>query len=188
MWCCSEIFCNIWQKYCDNIAITMKDWKYFWHVSAIFCPMWVVWCKSVKNLSNLIRVNPRLWTWMNPKNFWILMNPRSELFGLIRIENSVWIVLTLYAFGLRTSFGLIRFGSLWLNRIKFWLGFKISDLDGLIFNRFTSNEIENFFRIKSDEFGLARIQISEWTGINLIGSEWISIRNFYQGITRSNTF
>ena len=27
--CCSEIFCNIWQKYCGNISIAMKDWKYF---------------------------------------------------------------------------------------------------------------------------------------------------------------
>ena len=40
-------------------------------------------------------------------------------------------------------------------------GFKVSDWDGLIFNRITSNEIENFFRIDSDEFGLARKQISE---------------------------
>ena len=38
--CCNKIFCNIWQKYCDNISIAMNDWKYFWHVSAIFCAMW----------------------------------------------------------------------------------------------------------------------------------------------------
>ena len=43
------------------------------------------------------------------------------------------------------------------------------------------NEIENFFRIDSVEFRLMRIQILEWIGINLIGSEWISIRNFHQG-------
>ena len=36
-----------------------------------------------------------------------------------------------------------------------------SDWDGLILNRIISNEIENFVRIDSDEFGLARKQISE---------------------------
>ena len=36
-----------------------------------------------------IRLNSRLWIRMNPDNFSILMNPRLELFGLIRIENSV---------------------------------------------------------------------------------------------------
>ena len=46
-----------------------------------------------------------------------------------------------------------------------------SNWDGLIFNRITSNEIENFFRIGAEtDFG-----------INLIDSEWILIRNFYQG-------
>ena len=53
-------------------------------------------------------------------------------------------------------------------------GFKVLDRlgwDGLIFNRITSNEIENFFRIDSEEFGLARKQISKW----------IFIQNFYQG-------
>ena len=53
--------------------------------------------------------------------------------------------------------------------------------DVLILNRITSNEIEIFFRIDSDKFGLVRIQIAERIGINLIDSEWISIRNFYQG-------
>ena len=89
-------------------------------------PIWVnpkkifnlVYCKSVENLSDLIRVNPRLWIWMIPDNFGILMNPRSKLFGLIRIENSVQIILTSDSFGLRTSFGLIRIGSLGLSRIK----------------------------------------------------------------------
>ena len=45
--------------------------------------------------------------------------------------------------------------------------------------KYVINEIENFFRINSDEFELARIQISEWIGIHLIGLKWISIRNFY---------
>ena len=32
--CCSGVFCNIWQKYYENIWIAIKNWKYFWHVSA----------------------------------------------------------------------------------------------------------------------------------------------------------
>ena len=38
----------------------------------------------------------------------------------------------------------------------------------------TLNEIENFFRINLDEFRLARIQISEWIGINLVQNEFES--------------
>ena len=40
---CNEIFWNNWDKFCDNISIAIKDWKYFWHISAIFCAMWVVY-------------------------------------------------------------------------------------------------------------------------------------------------
>ena len=96
------------------------------------------------------------------------MNPNESEVGIIRIDNSVQIILTSDSFGLEVS------GWVGINRIEFWLGLKISDWDWFIFNRFTSNDIENFFRIESDELELARIQISEWIGINLIGSEWIS--------------
>ena len=114
------------------------------------------------------------------------MNPKSEFFELIRIEYSVLITLTSDSFGLRTSFGLIRIGSLGLSLIDSdWILVKIKNL-GLTRIETDSfltelHQIENFFRIDSNEFGLARKQISQWIGMNLIGSEWISIRNFYQG-------
>ena len=84
---------------------------------------------------------------------------------------------------MRTSFRFIRIRSLRLSRIEFCSRLKISDYDILIFNRIIRilNEIENFFRIDLDELRLARIQISELIGINLIGLEWILIRKFYQG-------
>ena len=118
---------------------------------------------------------------MNPNESGQFFNPDESKVGMIRIENSVWIILTSDSFGLRTSFGLIWIGSLILSRIEFWLWLKILDWHGLIFNRFTSNKIENSFRIESDELKLVWIHISEWVGINLIGSEWISMWNFYQG-------
>ena len=50
----------------------------------------------------------------------------------------------------------------------------------LIFDRFSSNKIQNVFQIGSEWFALARIQISEWIGKVLIGSEWICIQNVCQ--------
>ena len=49
-----------------------------------------------------------------------------------------------------------------------------SDWVGSIFTVFHQTSYKQFF-------GLARIQISEWMGIVLIGSEWIPIRYFRQG-------
>ena len=66
----------------------------------------------------------------------IRINPKNSDLGFMRIER------------------LVRIHSDSNSRIDL-------DWDGLIFNRITSNEIENFFRIDSDEFGLARKQISE---------------------------
>ena len=58
-----------------------------------------------------IRLNPRLW---------IRMNPKSELFKLIRIENSVWIILTSDSFGLEVSdWILVKIKNLGLRRIDF---------------------------------------------------------------------
>ena len=67
-------------------------------------------------------------------------------------------------------FGLIRI----VARIK-------SDKVRSIFYRFLSNELQNIFRIGSEWFALAQIQISECIGIILIGSEWTPIRYFRQG-------
>ena len=77
---------------------------------------------------------------MNPRSEWfkrnnsingIRINPKNSDLGFMRIER------------------LVRIHSDSKSRID-------SDWDGLIFNRITSNEIENFFRIDSDEFELAR--------------------------------
>ena len=86
----------------------------------------------------------------------VWINPSSDFFGLIWIENLV-----------SDSIGL-------MSRIK-------SDKVGLIFDCFLSDEIQNVSRIGSEWFSLARIQISEWIGILLIVLEWISIRLFRQG-------
>ena len=73
------------------------------------------------------------------------MNPRSELFGLILIENSVWINASSDSCGL-------------LPRIK-------SDYVGSIFYRFSSNEIQNVLRIGSDtDIGINR-NSSDWLGM-----------------------
>ena len=65
-----------------------------------------------------------------------IVNPKNSDLGLIRIRK--WV----------------RIHSDSKSRID-------SDSDGFIFNRIISNEIKNFFPIDSDEFGLARKQISE---------------------------
>ena len=129
-----------------------------------------------KSVSELIKTHPS----QSEKKFQSRLMETGR--KSIRLNPRLRIRMNPDSIGLRTSFGLSRIGSLELSRIEFWLGLKISDWYGLIFNRFTSNEIENFFRIESNEFGLARIQISEWIGINLIGSEWISIQDFYQRV------
>ena len=78
------------------------------------------------------------------------MNPRLEWFKLSSEFESIRII----------SAGFIRIEK--LVRIhsdsKSWIN---SDSVGSIFYQFASNEIENFFRIDSDEFGLARLQVSE---------------------------
>ena len=125
---------SVMREIADSALVKVSDWNLF-RTNPIYSEICVrvnpnpsesirkknvnlVWCKSVENLSNLIRVNLRLWIRMNLDNFWILMNPRSELFEWIRIEGTVQIILTSNSFGLRTSFGLIQIRSLGLSRIK----------------------------------------------------------------------
>ena len=114
------------------------------------------------------------------------MNPRSELFGLIWIKNSVYIILTSDSFELRTSFELIRIRTLGLSRIKSdWIFVRIKNL-GLTWIEMDwfltdlhQTRLKNFLHwFRWVRIGLG--QISEWIGKNLIGSEWISIRNFHQ--------
>ena len=56
-----------------------------------------------------------------------------------------------------------------------------SDLFGLIFYPFSSNEIQNAFRIRPELLEIVRKQIPKWLGMELIRSKWISIRYFRQG-------
>ena len=58
-----------------------------------------------------------------------------------------------------------------------------SDWVGLIFKLFSTNEIQNVFRIGSYWFALTRIQISEWFGIALIQSEHWFIRIGNQSVS-----
>ena len=104
---------------------------------------------------------------MNPNQsetkFSIQINPNQSELGLIQTEFLIRINPN------HSELGLIRIKNL------------VSDWCGSIFYRFSSNELQNFFRISSEKFALARVQISEWIGVVLIGSEWISIRYFHQG-------
>ena len=109
------------------------------------------------------------------------MNPGSEWFGLILIENSVSINSSSDWFGLKTWFRIGSDSYVLLPRIK-------SDEGESIFYRFSSNELQKVFRIGSEWFALVRIQISEWIGIVLTGSEWISIRYFLQSCIHKSLY
>ena len=70
-------------------------------------------------------------------------------------------------------------GLIWIaNFVSDWFGFiridvlELIGLSRIVFDRFSLNEIQNVFRIGSEWFVLARIQISEWIGILLIDSEF----------------
>ena len=100
---------------------------------------------------------------INPDQFF---NLNASKVGIIWIENSVEIILSLDSLGLEASYW-VR-----LNRFEFWFKLKISDWDGFIFNRITSNEIQTFFRIDSGEFRLARNESEKmWLVRNKFQSE-----------------
>ena len=86
---------------------------------------------------------------MNPKE---VLNPNESEVRVIYTEYSIRINPKNSDLGFIRIEILVRIHSNSKSRID-------SDWDGLIFNRITSNEIENFFWIDSDEFGLARKQI-----------------------------
>ena len=83
---------------------------------------------------------------MNPKE---VLNPNESEVRVIQTEYLIRINPKNSDLGFMRIERLIRIHSDSKSRIE-------TDWDGLIFNRITSNEIENFFRIDSDEFGLAR--------------------------------
>ena len=123
----------------------------------------------VKNRSDLIRFNPRR------QSEWIRTNPNQSELGLIQTQFSIRINPN------HSDLGFIRIDSDWK------LGLDQSELrliriENLVLDWFGSlNELQNVFRIGSEWFTLARIEISEWIGIVLIGSEWIPIRYFRLG-------
>ena len=100
------------------------------------------WCELVEKISNLIR--------MNPDQFF---NPNKSEIGIIRIGNSVKIILTL------DPFGFLRRQRLGLTRIKSRFGLKVWDSIGLIFNRFASTRSTTFF-------GLTRMSLDTDFGMN----------------------
>ena len=69
----SDLFRNLFPHESELIRVNPKK---------VFNP---VWCNSVKNQSEAIRDFESEWI---RTNLSILMNPRSEFFGLIRIEYS----------------------------------------------------------------------------------------------------
>ena len=126
--------------------------------------------RLMRNGQKSIRFNPinsETSIWMNPNQsetkFSIQINPRSDSFGLILFENSVWINPS------SDWFGLISIENLVLDWFRF-IRIDVSELIGLL------DWFLTVFWIISEWFALARIQISEWIGIVLIDPEWISIQ------------
>ena len=130
-----------------------------------------------------MRINPRQQSAMNRNQsdqselgliqteFSIKINPDHSDLEFILIENSVWIIPSWDWSGLIWIEKLVSDCCLGLIRIR-------SDR---FFTVFHQTSYKTFLWIGPEWFALARIQISEWIGIVLIGSEWIPIRYFRQG-------
>ena len=142
--------------------------------------LYLVWWKTVKNQSDLIRLIPRHqsdqsetkfsiqiilsldWSKPNFQSESIRMNPRSEWFGLIRVDLD-W----------KLSFGLIRID--------------VSELIGLSWIDFWPFFIKRDTKRFSDWFGMICIGSDTDIGIVLIDLKWISIRYFRQSSYNSVT-
>ena len=238
------MWCSPWRKYrieihSDVVSRLMKNGQKSNRLNPINSQTSIRMNPKPSFQSRFIRINP-ISDWSKPNSqsepIWII--PTLDSFGLILIENAVWISSKSDWSGLKTwfrigsdSFGLFipnqsekRFVSrlmkngqklIRLNTINFETSIRtnpkpsfqsrsirinpISDWSKpnsqsepiwiiptlnwvwLIFDRFSSNDIQNVFRIGLEWFALARIQILEWNGIVLIDLEWISIRYFRQG-------
>ena len=106
----------------------------------------------------------------------IQLNPNESESIQTRVDlNRVWVDSDL--FGLNIFDEFVRIHSGWsLGWVK------------LIFKRFSANEIENFFRIRSNWQGYRFRNESEYnrhkslSRIVRIDAEWIPVRNFPQGI------
>ena len=139
--------------------------------------LYLTWWKAVKNRSDLIRFNSRQqseWIRTNPKPSFLPESIRARIDSnrIFNQNQSEWI----QGWNDSNWFWLkIRFGSIGLIRIdpdwKLSFGLVRIHLDWCL----------GVHRINSDWFTLTQINISEWIGIVLIGSEWIPIRYFHQG-------
>ena len=98
--------------------------------------------------------NPRLWIRMNPNQFF---NSGESDVVIIRIDSDWEFILN------HSDLGFIRIQNFVQIRINF-----------------QSILIKRDRKLFLDRLGLVWIEIFEWIGLNLIYSEWISIRNFYQ--------
>ena len=96
----SDSFQYLYRSQCKSFRINPKNVLYF------------VWWRTVKNRSDLIRFNLR------QQSEWIRTNPIWDSFGLILIENSVWINPSSDWFGLKTWFRISSDSCILLPRIK----------------------------------------------------------------------
>ena len=69
----------------------------------------------------------------------------------------------------------------WFGSIQAWIDFGFIWIKNLVSDWCLTVFIKRDTKRCSEWFALVWIQISEWIGIVLIGSEWISIRYFHQG-------
>ena len=106
---------------------------------------YLIWWKTVKNRFDLIQFNPRQ---LSESKFSIRFNATSDSFGLVRINNSVWI-----------------------NQSSDWFGLKT-------WNQIGSDSFESLPRIKSDRFLTVFNQTKYKTFFELVrnDSHWIGYR------------
>ena len=116
-----------------------------------------------------IRMNRNSFDWLG-MNFYTKLSNRNSFQANQKYSESFWYLYSSQCESIRSI------------RKTFWISDWIFSLDQSVSDWFWFIPIENLLRIRSDWFPLARIQISEWIGIALIGWEWISIGNFRIGI------
>ena len=105
---------------------------------------------------------------MNPNQsetkFLIRMNPRSEWFGLIQIESSVWINPSS---DWKLGCGLVRIHS------DYWLG-----LNRIRSDRFFTVFIKRDSKCFSDWFGMIRIGSDTGIGMNQNSCDWLRMNSY----------
>ena len=104
----SDLFRNLYWSQSEFISLNPKK---------VFN---LVWCKSIKNLSDFIRVNPKLWIRMNPDQFF---NRNESEIGIIRIDSDFAFSSNRYDLGFIRIKNFFRIRSDWKSRIESdWIG------------------------------------------------------------------